>query len=180
MEHPWGALEIPGSWVSRGLRGRKKATSAEVTAPVPPWHSPRTPGLYQRFALSSVSCYPAGDGDKRALEKSGSVEGLVSCLAGPLRGENIQGFTESAGVPHCLCVDICFPLSSPTAPLAGYPRVPRAAFGAAGAEGHFWNASRGGWDQQALPREQLALEKRGIQGHSCFLGSTECLDMGFI
>lgn len=175
MEHPWGALEIPGSWVSRGLRGRKKRhlLRSRLRCPRGTHHEPQG---------SRLGVLLPGGGWRqksfREIRECGRA-GLLPGWASP-RGENIQGFTESAGVPHCLRVDICFPLSSPTAPLAGYPRVPRAAFGAAGAEGHFWNAVREGWDQQALPREQLALEKRGSQGHSCFLGSSECQDMGFI
>lgn len=100
-----GAFEIPGPCVSRGLRGRRKGHLLRSG----PWCSAGTPGLYQRCAPGSVSCYPARVGDKRASEKSGSEEGLLPGWASP-RGEDIQGFTESTGVPQCPCVDICFPL----------------------------------------------------------------------
>lgn len=172
-----GSLGNPWLLAFTRFEGEKKGTRVRSRLRCPRG-ARRNPRAFSAALLSSVSCYPAGHGDKRALEKPQRVEGLLSCLPGPLQEGEYPGFHGGHWGPTLSLSGHLLPPHP--APLAGCPRVPRAAFGAADAQGHFWNTARGGWEQRALPREQLALEKRGIQGHSCFLGSTECQHMGLV
>lgn len=108
-----------------------------------------------------------------------------SCLAGPLQGGSFTGVygekhgrVPGAGRALGSCTDsqyqmLAFPPSHPV----GHPRVPRAAFGVANEGGWYKHTARGEARTSKCFLKSCCHGKKGIQGHSHFLGSTECWEM---